>query len=130
MELGPLEREVMEFVWARHEVSVRDFYEYAAGRMAYTTAMTTLDRLYKKGLLEREKQGKAFVYRARNNKRDFQKNTAKRLMQRLLPAAPSGEDARPLLASLVEAVTERDRELLDHLEDLIKAAKRERSQGE
>ena len=130
MELGRLEREVMEFVWARGEVSVRDFYEHAAGRMAYTTAMTTLDRLFKKGLLHRKKHGKAFVYRARHNRSEFEQSLAKRLFQRLWPASSRKEDARPLMASLVEAVTERDRELLDELEKMVKAAKRERSQKE
>ncbi len=130
MDLGRLEREVMEFVWARGEVSVRDFYEHAAGRMAYTTAMTTLDRLFKKGLLDRAKHGKAFLYRARHDKSEFERSLAKRLLQRLWPASSRKEDARPLMASLVEAVTERDRELLNELEKMVKAAKRGRSQKE
>ena len=51
--LGELETELMERVWARTEVSVRDLHEEMHGRLAYTTLMTTLDRLYKKGLLLR-----------------------------------------------------------------------------
>jgi predicted transcriptional regulator len=124
MDLGKLEREVMEFVWAAPStVSVRDFYQHAAGRMAYTTAMTTLDRLYKKGLLDREKHGKAFLYRARNNREEYERSFAKRTLERLLPTRLANDDARPLLASLVEAVTERDLELLDELEKMVKAAK-------
>ena len=127
MELGRLEREVMEFVWKRGEVTVRDFYEDSAGRMAYTTAMTTLDRLYKKGLLDRKKQGKAFLYHARKNKREYERGFAKRMFEQLMPSR-AGDDARPLLASLIEVVTERDRELLDQLEKMVKAARREGSQ--
>jgi len=61
-QLGSLETEVMERIWARGEISVRDLHDELAGRLAYTTLMTTLDRLYKKSLLLRRKQGKAFFY--------------------------------------------------------------------
>src|SRR5262249_60040133 len=55
-DLGPLEREVMELIWRRPkraaEVSVRDIHLAFNERLAYTTLMTTLDRLHKKGLNE------------------------------------------------------------------------------
>src|SRR6185312_10459220 len=54
--LGFLERELMEHVWKLNEASVSDVHEALAGRLAYTTIMTTLDRLYKKGILHRRKQ--------------------------------------------------------------------------
>jgi predicted transcriptional regulator len=62
--LGALEREVMAIVWDRGEVNVRDTSARLSSRVAYTTVMTTLDRLFKKGLLTRRKVGRAFVYRA------------------------------------------------------------------
>jgi predicted transcriptional regulator len=58
--LGPLERQVLEQVWQRHEVSVRDVFIAFGESVAYTTLMTTLDRLYKKRLLSRRKDGRAF----------------------------------------------------------------------
>jgi predicted transcriptional regulator len=61
--LGALERQVMEHLWrAGREASVRDVHEAFAPSLAYTTLMTTLDRLHKKGLLRRRKEGRAFVY--------------------------------------------------------------------
>jgi predicted transcriptional regulator len=62
--LGDLERSVMEALWTRVTPgSVKDVSEALAARaLAYTTLMTTLDRLFKKGLLRREKQGHAYVY--------------------------------------------------------------------
>src|SRR5262249_41358574 len=48
--LGSLESELMEHIWPLEadEVSVRDLHSKFAARLAYTTIMTTLDRLYKK----------------------------------------------------------------------------------
>ena len=49
--LGPLEVTVMEILWARGESNVRDVVDRLDRPLAYTTVMTTLDRLFKKGLL-------------------------------------------------------------------------------
>ena len=55
--LGTLEREVMTLVWACGEISVREACERLGSSVAYTTVMTTMDRLYKKQLLHRRKVG-------------------------------------------------------------------------
>ena len=67
--LGDLERSVMEQLWdstgRRPEgASVRDVLEALPGErgLAYTTVMTVLDRLSKKGLVTRERDGRAWRY--------------------------------------------------------------------
>ena len=63
--LGELEHQVMRVVWDAHEpVSVRTVYEalVAHRELAYTTVMTVMDRLAKKGVLTREQQGRAWLY--------------------------------------------------------------------
>lgn len=62
--LGTLESDVMEVVWARGEVSVRDVQRrlQAKRSIAYTTVMTTLARLARKGLLSRRKVDSAYLY--------------------------------------------------------------------
>src|SRR5262245_27789716 len=85
--LGSLERHVMAIVWARGEVSVRDACErIAAGgsAVAYTTLMTTMDRLFKKGLLARRKVRRAFVYRATASRAEVEGAVAAELVQSLL----------------------------------------------
>ena len=62
--LGTLERQVIEAVWAGGEVTVRDIHATLDDKVAYTTVMTTLDRLFRKGLLVRTKRSRAFVYSA------------------------------------------------------------------
>src|ERR1043166_10273109 len=71
---GELEPELMERVWAQKEVTVRELHQDMQGRLAYTTLMTTLDRLYKKGLLQRRKEGKAYFYAATLSERQYQES--------------------------------------------------------
>ena len=66
-ELGSLERGIMEVIWddSGSEVSVRDILESSAGKgLAYTTVMTVLDRLWRKGYLSRRRSGRAYLYKA------------------------------------------------------------------
>jgi BlaI family transcriptional regulator, penicillinase repressor len=119
--LGDLERDVMAIVWNHGEISVRDACEKLGSTVAYTTVMTTMDRLFKKRLLGRRKVGRAFVYRAAATEQELEGAVATELMQSLLQGR--GE-ALPVLSSLVDAVSERDRALLDELERLIREKRR------
>ena len=102
--LGKLEREVMDEAWRRGQVSVRDVHERLNGRVAYTTLMTTLDRLYKKRLLDRSKSGRAFVYAPRLSRAELEQGIAEDVIDALLGGA-----SEPVLACIVDAVGERDR---------------------
>src|ERR1700733_1056037 len=62
--LGRREREVMSVVWEMGAASVQQVAARLDTGLAYTTVMTTLDRLFRKGLLHREKQSRAFIYSA------------------------------------------------------------------
>ena len=64
MPLGDLEREVMTQLWGSAEpLSVRQVHERLRARdLAYTTVMTVLDRLAKKGVVTRERDGRAWLY--------------------------------------------------------------------
>lgn len=121
--LGKLEREVMEVVWRRGETSVRDVYQAFEERMAYTTLMTTLDRLHKKGLLARRKDGRAFLYSPQVSREEFEQGFTVDIIDGLLGLGSEGIE--PVLACIVEAVSERDRDLLDELDRLVKEKKRE-----
>ncbi|PYS77562.1 MAG: CopY family transcriptional regulator [Acidobacteria bacterium] len=125
--LGKLERTVMEQAWERGRVSAGDLYNAFGGRTAYTTWMTTLDRLFKKGLLGREKEGRAYFYAPRVSREEFERGVAEDVLGGLLDRSPGG--AQPLLACIVEAVSEHDRALLDELHRLVEEKRRE-LQGE
>ena len=123
--LGSLERDVMALVWRRGEVNVRDACDELGSIVAYTTVMTTMDRLFKKGLLTRRKVGRAFVYRATASRAEIEGAVATELVHSLLQR--EGEPL-PVLSSLVDAVSDRDRALLDELERLIREKRRRRPQ--
>ena len=62
---GDLEAVVMDRVWAGEEpITVRDVFDdlVTTRDIAYTTVMSTMDNLHRKGWLERERVGKAYVY--------------------------------------------------------------------
>jgi predicted transcriptional regulator len=122
-DLGALEREVMRLMWRDGEAAVHAVHRSLGEAKAYTTVMTTLDRLYKKGLLARRKSGRAFLYSPRITREEFERGVAEEVFEGLLSRA-AGE-AEPLLACLVEAVGERDRELLDELDRLVRRKKQE-----
>lgn len=101
--LGVLEREVMDAVWTSGEVTVRDARSRLPRRVAYTTVMTTLDRLFKKGLVVRRRVGKAFVYSAAQTRQQ----TQAAILSNLVDAVGSHDDAAELLDALEQMVRER-----------------------
>ena len=123
MTLGDLEREVMEIAWQRGEVSVRDIYLAFGENIAYTTLMTTLDRLFRKQLLDRRKDGRAFLYAPAVSREEFEHGIREDVIDGLLGGGAEG--IQPVLACIVDTVSERDRELLDELDRLVKEKKRE-----
>ena len=120
--LGALERDVMRLAWNRGDLSVRDACALLPPGLAYTTVMTTMDRLYKKGLLTRRKVNRAFVYRAAATREEIDGAVATELVEHLLQHAAS--EPLPVLSRLVDVVTERDRTLLADLERLVREKRR------
>lgn len=121
--LGTLDRKVMEEAWRCKEVSVRDVVQTFDEQTAYTTIMSTLDRLHKWGLLGRRKQGRAYLYRPRVSREQMEQSVAKNVIDGLLDSGAVG--AEPILACIVDAVSELDRETLDELDRLVKEKRRE-----
>src|SRR5258707_10864532 len=126
--LGPLETQVMEILWSRGESNVHDVVEQlAAAKRAYTTVMTTLDRLFKKGLLERRKADRAFVYTPRYSRQEWENQRAGDLVARFL-SVPQASGVE-LVSCLVEAVGRHDEALLDELENRIKQRRLDLARG-
>ncbi|HEV7502229.1 MAG TPA: BlaI/MecI/CopY family transcriptional regulator, partial [Vicinamibacteria bacterium] len=125
--LGPLERRVLDVVWRLRRATVREVQGALDGTSAYTTVMTVLDRLYKKGILERVRQGRAFVYSAAASSDQLQSSMAMGLLGRLL--GRGSKAAAPILSSLVDTVGARDRRLLDDLDRLVQEKRRKLREG-
>ncbi len=117
--LGPLEWRVLESLWRRDTaVSVRELTP-AFPEIAYTTLMTTLDRLHRKGVLVRTKHGRAFFYRPRLTRPEFESARAATALRAALEGG--GATLAPLLSCFVDAVGDRDRAMLDELAALVRA---------
>src|SRR5579863_7687295 len=114
--LGPLEIAVMEILWNQGESNVHDVVERLDRPLAYTTVMTTLDRLYKKGLLIRRKSERAFLYSTRQTRLEWEQKRAGEFVAGFLSGPESGE----LLISCLVDVVGRDAALLDELERKIR----------
>ena len=73
----------MDVMWSHGESNVRDVTEKLERPLAYTTVMTTLDRLYKKGLLERRKGDRAYFYWPRWSRQEWEQKRAGDLVARI-----------------------------------------------
>ncbi|MEY4636711.1 MAG: hypothetical protein RJA55_2509 [Acidobacteriota bacterium] len=120
---GPLESRVLDALWSRGTAAcVRDLQPAFSG-VAYTTLMTTLDRLFRKGVLRRDKIGRAFFYQPQVTRDELRSQLAGSTFAIMLPDDASS--ARPILSQFVEAVGDRDRALLDELEGLVRARRQQ-----
>jgi len=120
--LGHLELTVMQILWDCGESNVRDVAGRLDRPLAYTTVMTTLDRLFKKGLLARRKEDRAFVYSPKYSRGEWDVKRTGELINGLLAPDRSGEI---LISCLVDAVGQHDATLLDELERKIRLKRRE-----
>ena len=122
---GVLERDVLSVLWTNGDLTVRDVQSRLSRTVAYTTVMTTLDRLYKKGVLARRQSGRAFIYSAAFTRAQLQAQIAGGVLSGLL----QGRDGAtaPLLSNFVESVGAQDggAELLRELEEIVRQKRRE-----
>jgi predicted transcriptional regulator len=123
--LGELECSVLEHVWSLKDATVHDVLGRMERPLAYTTIMTTLDRLYRKGLLVRLKRGRAFVYGPACSKQDVQREIARELVNEISADPMHSKDY--LLSFLIESVDPKDTEVLTKLEAAIREKRRQAS---
>lgn len=115
-QLGPLEAQLLRILWKRGDATVRELLDESRVEAAYTTVMTTLDRLHKKGLLDRAPDGRAFRYRPKQTEEEFNRTIVAADVELLLSSAI--DPALPL-SFLVNAVTHHDAALLDELQRAV-----------
>ncbi|MEJ7597572.1 MAG: BlaI/MecI/CopY family transcriptional regulator [Kofleriaceae bacterium] len=113
--LGDLEERLMEIMWEEHPLSVRDVCaRVRRTKLAYTTVMTTLDRLHTKGLLARTKQGNAFLYLPAIDRAEYQRRVVETAL-----APMFAQGAAPVLAAFIDVAAGVDEGNLARLERLI-----------
>jgi predicted transcriptional regulator len=116
--LGPLEAEVLELLWGAGRPATVRCVRPAFPALAYTTLMTTLDRLYRKGLVNRVKRGRAFAYEPRGSREQL---LSERLSDEVMELLSASASSTAILTTLVHCVARSDAALLDELEGLVQA---------
>jgi predicted transcriptional regulator len=118
-----LEYAVLAKLWQLGTASVRALHEQLGARqgLVYTTTAKVVDRLREKGLVQRQRKGAVFLYRARVAPEEVERARARNALTRLLGSAP-----RAAVAALVEAVDDIDPALLTELEQAVAARRRTR----
>ena len=116
-----LEYDILAKLWEFGVGSVRELHEQLGERegLVYTTTAKVVDRLREKGLIERQPQGRAFIYRPRVAREEVEGARARKAVSRLF-----GTEPRAAVAALVDAVDAVDPKLLDELERLVIARRR------
>jgi predicted transcriptional regulator len=105
---GDLEAVIMDRVWDREgPVTVRELLDELLKErdIAYTTVMSTMDNLHRKGWLARVKDGKAYRYTATASREEY----SARLMQEALA---EGGDAKLVLSHFVAQMDGQESEVL------------------
>lgn len=119
--LGPLERQIHRAVRERGAATVREVLQDKDIWQRYNTVLTTMERLYRKGLLDRVPEGKAFRYWVRCTLEEFDRDATVTSLRQLLR---TGEAALHL-SYFVEAVGAEDEKLLDELQALVERQRAE-----
>jgi predicted transcriptional regulator len=115
---GALEAEIVATLWAAGEpLTPKDVQSEIGGELAYTTVMTALTRLYEKGVVTREKSGRAYAYTAVLDTPGIAAARMRELLE-------SGGDREAVLASFLGSLSDADeRTLLE----LLRSARAEES---
>ena len=128
LTLGPLEVEVMEVMWAFGANNAREVAARMQRSLAYTTVLTTLVRLCKKGLLGREMANRAFVYSPNLSREDWDRHRATEMLSGFLTGPV--ESRHMLLSCLVDAVCIHDAMLLYELDRRVQRKRKELDQAQ
>jgi predicted transcriptional regulator len=117
---GDLQGEVMDAVWEMGEAKVDDVRDRQPRRRrsAYTTIQTVMNRLVERGLLTRDRRGKAYVYRASFDESDY---LARSIGERLAEASP--EARRAALVHLVDGLAPGELDEIARYANRIKRAR-------
>ena len=125
--MGPLETKVLNLLWDRGRAATVRHVLGSFPELAYTTLMTTLDRLYRKGVLIRHRQGRAFAYEPRCTRQEMLSEAVSGQMRGLLGASDAD---KVILSALVRCVGSKDAALLDELDLLVQAERARLNMGD
>jgi predicted transcriptional regulator len=126
MFLGELEKQVLQYLWHSSNVDAKQVHAELAKqrKSSLNTVQSALERLFKKGLLCREKHGHAYLYRAKIKRED--------LIAKLIDSVASdfiSQGENSLVAAFSSVTTKMDEAQLDQLEQIIEIQRKHLKKG-
>lgn len=125
MRLGELEKQVLHYLWQAESADAKQVHAHLSKSRggSLNTIQSTLDRLFRKGLLSREKQGHAFQYRPAVERYAFVGQLIQDVTREFV------DDENGLVAAFTSISSELNEAQLEQLERLIEAQKAKRQEG-
>jgi len=123
--LGFLEFDVMKIIWDNSsKISVRDVFQALSDKrdIAYTTVMTTMDRLYKKGLLLRKKAIKGYLYWPSVSEEELEKHIVRQTLKGIFTDMMT---RKPVMSYFLNPETDEDVRILEMFSDMIEKVRKE-----
>lgn len=117
--LGELEQQIMDIVWQKKYCSVRDVLVILRKDYAYTTIATILQRLHKKGLVNKKKNKKGYKYYPKVTKEFYSKNLASSFLTKSINSF--GDMA---IASFADSIDSLPKEKKDYFIKILREHKK------
>ena len=117
------ELEILGIIWEKEAATVREVFEIINARKptAYTTVLKLLQIMDEKGLVERDKQAKAHIYRAKQPPEETQRNlvsdllekafrgSALKLVQHVLETKPASAEELAKIRQLIKEAEKKNK---------------------
>jgi predicted transcriptional regulator len=120
--LGKLEKEIMNLLWSRGEATGRKVLDELrhSREIAFTTVLTVMERLVKKGLVEKRRGESVYIYKPRYTREEFGRLVSDEVLKGVLELSASSA-----VASIVDLLVEANPKELERLSRLIEAKRQE-----
>lgn len=127
LHLGELEEAVLEVLWDHGPATVKQLRVLLLGQRAvsHNSLQASVERLCRKGLLDRTKVSHAYVYEARCQRREVLGELVGNILERL-----GTPDREPALAAFVDLVEREGEDSLRRLEAMVGERLRQCREGE
>ena len=121
--IGRLERAILEILWENQGIPGREIHQriLKERKLAYTTTLTVLDRMVKKGTVIRKKEGNLFLYYPSLKKDEFEHHVASTVIKGIYEIAPS-----PAISAFVDIISTMDE---SEVKEIIRQIKKNKGQS-
>lgn len=124
LTLGSLEKKVFSTCETLGKASVREILTQMDDDYAYTTIMTTCNRLYTKGVLTREMRDRSYIYSPSSSREELDRKTMHNVLGRIADSM-----TEPVMEGFLDILEESDIEKIETLERLIAKRTRKKTEG-